>query len=507
VTEEATSLRLPSDALVVTVGASASGKSTWARAHFRDVQVVSSDDLRARVGESEVDQRASADAFAVLDRVVEARCRRGLLTVVDATSAEAERRASYVDVAHRYDRPVVAVVFDVPTRELLARNRTRRDPVPQAVLRRQVRTLAAVRDGLADEGFDRVVPPTPVEVVPPTFLDAPDHAARQRRSPVPLSFGLSVPRFDWTTPERLGRDLAAVARAAERTGFDSIWVMDHLLQIPSFGPVWDPMLEGYTTLAWLAAATERLRVGLLVGAITYRNPALVGKAVATLDVLSGGRAMCGLGAAWFEREHAAYGWDFPPLRERYARLEDALELLPLLWGPGNPAFEGRTITLAEATCYPRPLQEPHPPILVGGVGERRTLRLVARHAQMCNLPGDVDLVRRKVQVLRDHCAEVGRDPDEVEVTQLGAALVAADRDALDAIAARLRPGELAPETWAARVHAGTVEDHVGRFRALADEGVGTCIVSLPELGPALGDPDRAPEVVEAFAPVVAAFRP
>lgn len=505
-TDEATPvLRLPSDALVVTVGAAASGKSSWARANFRDTQVVSSDDLRARVGQSDRDQRASADAFAILDHVVEARCRRGLLTVVDATSTQEARRATYVAAARRHGRPVVAVVFTAPLSTLLARNRTRPHPVPQQVLRGQATAVEEARPGLVDEGFDLVVEPTAVEVVPPALVDAPTHAARQRSSPVPLRFGLSIPRFDWTTPDRLGQDLAAVARAAERAGFDSCWVMDHLVQIPSFGPVWDPMLEGYTALTWMAAVTERLRLGLLVGGITYRNPALVGKIVATLDVLSGGRAICGLGVGWFDREHAAYGWEFPPVRDRYDRLADALELLPLLWGSGSPAYRGRTIELTEAVCYPRPVQEPHPPLLVGGVGEKRTLRLVAEHAQMCNLPGGVDLVRHKLAVLHEHCAEVGRDPAEIEVTQLGDALAAPDRPALETAVARLCPGDQAPETWAARVNAGTIEDHVGRFRLLADAGVGTCIVSLPELGAGLDDPDAAPAIVEAFAPVIAAF--
>lgn len=500
-----TELRLPSDALVVTVGAAASGKSTWCREQFRDAQVVSSDDLRARVGQTDRDQRASADAFRLLDEIVDARLRRGLLTVVDATSTTAPRRAAYVEAARRHGRPLVAVVFEATTRALLARNRTRRFPVPQQALKGQAASVADARPGLRDEGFDVVVDPAPVRVVPPAFLDAPVHATHQRSAPVPLRFGLSLPRFDWTTPDRLGRDLGAVARAAEEVGFDACFVMDHVVQIPSFGPLWDPMPEGWTTATWIAAATERLRVGLLVGGITYRNPALVGKMAATLDVLSGGRAICGLGAGWFEREHHAYGWDFPPLRERYDHLTDALELLPLLWGPGSPAYQGRTIELAEAVCYPRPVQDPHPPVMIGGVGEKRTLRLVAEHAQMCNLPGDVELVRHKLRVLHDHCREVGRDPAEIEVTQLGDALVGDDPDDVATRVEALRPGDQAPETWAARVHAATVEDHVGRFRELADAGVDMAIVSLPELGPGLEDPDAAAEVVRRFAPVVEAF--
>ena len=196
--------------------------------------------------------------------------------------------------------------------------------------------------------------------------------------------------------------------------------MDHVLQIPQVGREWEDMLESHTTLGYLAGVTERIRLGTLVTGITYRNIAHLAKIVATLDVLSGGRAMCGIGAAWFEREHRLYGWEFPPLRERFDRLEDALELLPLMWGPGAPRFEGRTTTVEEATCYPRPLQE-RVPILVGGSGERRTLRLVARHADACNLFGDPDTVRRKVAVLHEHCAAEGRDPAVVEVTHFAPA--------------------------------------------------------------------------------------
>ena len=177
-----------------------------------------------------------------------------------------------------------------------------------------------------------------------------------------------------------------------------------------------------TTLAYLAGVTERIRLGTLVTGITYRNLAHLAKIVATLDVLSGGRALCGLGAGWFEREHDLYGWAFPPLRERHARLEDALQLLPLMWGPGAPRFEGRTVTVSEAVCYPRPLQE-RIPILVGGSGEKRLLRLVARHADACNLFGDPDNVRAKLAVLHGHCAAEGRDPAAITVTHLGAARV------------------------------------------------------------------------------------
>jgi F420-dependent oxidoreductase-like protein len=317
--------------------------------------------------------------------------------------------------------------------------------------------------------------------VPTAFLTALDAAARQKEDPMTLDFGLQVSRFDWPGhPQTTGATLAGVARAAEEAGFTSLWLMDHFVQIPQIGREWEDMLESYTALGYLAGVTERIRLGTLVTGITYRNIAHLAKIVATLDVLSGGRAMCGLGAAWFEREHRLYGWEFPPLRERYARLEDALELLPLMWGPGAPRFDGRSVCVPEAVCYPRPLQE-RIPILVGGSGERRTLRLVARHADACNVFGDPATVSRKVAVLREHCAAEGRDPAGVAVTHFAPARIVA------AAESRAGPG------------AATVDEHVGRYRELAEAGVQTAVVGL-------ADADGA-ESVRRFAEVIAAFRP
>jgi F420-dependent oxidoreductase-like protein len=254
-------------------------------------------------------------------------------------------------------------------------------------------------------------------------------------------------------------------------------VMDHFLQIPQVGREWEDMLESYTTLGYLAGVTSRIRLGALVTGVTYRNLAHLAKIVATLDVLSGGRAWCGLGAGWYEREQQLY--DFPPAGDRFARLEDALELLPLMWGPGSPRFEGRTTTVAEATCYPRPLQE-RVPILVGGSGERRTLRLVARHADACNLFGDPETVRHKLAVLRSWCEVEGRDPADITVTHLAPARVVAAGEP------REGPG------------AASVEEHIGRYRALAEAGVQTAIVGLSDA--------RGAEAVTRFADVIAAFR-
>jgi F420-dependent oxidoreductase-like protein len=469
-------MRLPDPCLVVLVGASGAGKSHWAQAWFEADAIVSSDRLRAVVGAGERDVRASRDAFEVLDLIVAKRLRRRLTTVIDTTGLEAKRRAEWRAEAERHGVPVHVVVFDTPAKVVRERNRARGSPVPPKVVSGQLREAEGVAERLGAEGFAAVHAPGDVELVPGEFLTAPQAAARQREDPMTLDFGLQISRFDWPGhPATTADTLAAVAHAAEDAGFSSLWVMDHVVQIPQAGREWEDMLESYTALAYLAGVTERIRLGVLVTGITYRNVAHLAKIVATLDVLSGGRALCGLGAAWFEREHRLYGWDFPALRDRYAALEDALELLPLMWGPGAPRFEGRTITVPEAVCYPRPLQE-RIPILVGGSGERRTLRLVARHADACNVFGDAEAVRRKVAVLREHCAAEGRDPAAVTVTHFAPARVADDR-----------AGE----------GAGTVEEHVGRLRELAEAGVQTEIVGLSDA--------EGPESVGRFADVIAAY--
>lgn len=473
-------LRLPDACLVILVGASGAGKSQWASAWFATDQVVSSDRLRAVVGTGERDQRASRDAFEVLELIVAKRLRRGLTTVIDSTGLDAARRAGWRSLADRHGVPAHAVVFDTPADVVHERNRARGMPVPRKVVASQLEAADGIGTTLTDEGFAAVHDPGPVALVPPEFLTAPDAAARQQEDPMTLEFGLQLSRFDWPGhPASTRTVLADVARAAEETGFTSLWVMDHFVQIPQAGREWEDMLESYTALAYLAGVTERIRLGTLVTGITYRNIAHLAKIVATLDVLSGGRALCGIGAAWHEREHRLYGWDFPPLHERYERLEDALELLPLMWGPGSPPFEGRTLKVAEAICYPRPLQE-RIPILLGGSGERRTLRLVARHADSCNLFGDPDTVRHKLAVLHEHCAAEGRDPGEIEVTHFSPArVVLSEQD---------RSGD----------GAGTVEERIGRCRELAEAGVQTEIIGLTDAD--------GPESVRRFADVIAAFK-
>ena len=462
-------LRLPSPCLVVLIGPSGAGKSAWAADQFRADQVVSTDRLRALVGEGEHDQRAGTDAFAVLDLVLERRLQRRLTTVIDSLGLDAERRARWRAAAERAGLACHAVVFDTDPKECRARNKARGSPVPSRVLTAQIRSFAEQRAALAEEGFAGVHAAAPVRLVAAALFDTPAFAAAQEEDPMSLTFGLQIPRFTWEGgAAELRPKLAAIACAAEASGFESLWVMDHFVQIPVVGREWEDMLDSYTTLGYLAGVTDRVRLGALVTGVTYRNVAHLGKIVATLDVLSGGRAVCGIGAAWFEKEHRAYGWDFPPLRERFALLEDALEVLPLLWGPGSPSFTGRVVEVPEAICYPRPLQE-RIPILVGGSGERRTLRLVAQYADACNLFGNPATVAHKVEVLHRHCADVGRDPAEVTVTNL----------------------------YTVRPEA-TVDELVGHLRQYAEAGLQTAIVNLPDLdSPA--PVERLAEVIEAFS--------
>lgn len=451
------------------------------------------------VGDGEHDQRAGSDAFDVLELIVERRLKRRLLTVVDTLGTDQTRRRRWIELARSHGLTAVAVVFETPAAECRSRNKARDDSVPSAFMTQQLKSWPAVRDALADDGFDQVLGADDVVLVPEAMLAVDSHARRQEEDPVTLSFGLQIPRFTWPGgPAETGARLRAIAVAAEQAGFSSIWVMDHFLQIPQVGREWEDMLDSYTTLGFLAGATERIQLGALVTGVTYRNVAHLAKIVATLDVLSGGRAWCGIGAAWFGREHEVYGWEFPALKDRYALLEDALELLPLMWGAGSPPFEGRVVKVPETICYPRPLQE-RVPIMIGGSGERKTLKLVAQHADACNLFGDAATVAHKLEVLRAHCDAVGRDPAEILVTHLSTALTGTTRDDVDAAVERLRPKRATPEAYAAAVNAGTVDDHIGRCRELADAGVQLAIVNMPDLA------DPAP--VERFAEVIAAFAP
>jgi F420-dependent oxidoreductase-like protein len=245
-----------------------------------------------------------------------------------------------------------------------------------------------------------------------------------------MKIGLQIPSFTWPGGESvIASTLADIARTADAVGFDSIWVMDHFFQIRGVGRPEEPMLEGFTTLVYLAAVTERARLGLMVGGIHYRQPGLWLKAATTLDVLSGGRAWFGIGAAWNEEESRGLGFPMPPLPERFALLEDTLRFVREGWrddrGTEAP-FEGRTLHAERVLNSPQSLTRPHPPILVGGGGELVTLRLVARYADACNIFGNPDQLRHKFGVLREHCEREGRDYGSIEKTNLSSVAITPD---------------------------------------------------------------------------------
>ena len=235
-----------------------------------------------------------------------------------------------------------------------------------------------------------------------------------------MNIGLHVVSFSWPDgPASIGPTLAAVAEAAEDGPFTNISVMDHWFQMEAMAPATEPMLEGYTTLGFLAAHTSTIRLGLLVTGVTYRAPGLLAKTVATLDVLSGGRGQLGIGAAWYQREHQGLGVEFPPTAERFERLEEALQVCFQMWSDDNGPFKGKYYELTETICEPRPISRPRPPVLIGGSGERKTLRLVAKYVDACNIfAGPTDQIAHKLDVLRRHCDNEERDYDRISKTML-----------------------------------------------------------------------------------------
>jgi F420-dependent oxidoreductase-like protein len=237
-----------------------------------------------------------------------------------------------------------------------------------------------------------------------------------------MKFGLQINSFTWPGgAAAIGPTLAQVTRTADDVGFDSIWVMDHFFQIRGLGPPEAPMLEGLTALGFMAANSERARLGLMVGGIHYRLPGLWIKATTTLDVLSGGRAWFGIGAAWNEEESRALGFPFPPLRERFEMLEETLQMAQAMWSGGSgsgEAFHGKHFTAMRLLNSPQAISRPRVPIMIGGGGERKTLRLVAQYADACNVFGDPTRIAHKYAVLREHCERLGRPYDEIERSTL-----------------------------------------------------------------------------------------
>ncbi|WP_045876250.1 LLM class F420-dependent oxidoreductase [Pseudofrankia sp. DC12] len=231
-----------------------------------------------------------------------------------------------------------------------------------------------------------------------------------------MRIGLQIPDFTWAGgPARLGADLTEIARTADAAGFDKLAVMDHFFQIAFVGPSENDMLEAYTTLGYLAAVTERVKLLTLVTGAVYRHPGVLAKTITTLDVLSGGRAWLGVGAAWNDEESTALGIPFPPVSERFERLEETLQICLKMWSDDDSPYTGTHYQLGRPLNSPQNLTRPHPPIMIGGGGEKKTLRLVAKYAQACNLFAGPDLAH-KLDVLRAHCEREGRDYDEITKT-------------------------------------------------------------------------------------------
>lgn len=251
-----------------------------------------------------------------------------------------------------------------------------------------------------------------------------------------MKIGLQIPNFTWPGgPQEIRSKLAEIARTADEAGFSSLWVMDHFFQIGrpnnpgGLGPAEDEMLEGYSTLSYMAGFTQKVTLGTMVTGVIYRHPGILIKTVTTLDVLSGGRACLGIGAAWNEREARGLGVPFPPPGERLERLEETLQIALQMWSGNNGPYNGKYYQLAETLCSPQPLSKPRPPILIGGMGEKKTLRLVAQYADACNifLSMGLDTVRNKLTVLKKHCETLGRNYADIEKTTLGTVQLAKDQ--------------------------------------------------------------------------------
>jgi F420-dependent oxidoreductase-like protein len=298
----------------------------------------------------------------------------------------------------------------------------------------------------------------------------------------PFELDLHVPNFNYpdVAPEDLFEKLVEIATAAEASGFSSLSLMDHLHQIGPVGPPENYMFDGNTMLAAIAARTSSIHLGLLVGGVTYRNPALVAKITTTLDVISGGRAVLGLGAAWFEEEHRAYGYEFPPLKTRFEYLEDALQITRALFTQDVATVHGKHFHVEDAFNNPKPIRGDIP-ILIGGSGERKTLRFVAKYADGSNLFGDVDRVKHLLGVLEGHCADVGRDPAEITKTRMGRVFIAPTHEAAEAKFQAALTSGADPEVVRAQAFVGEPSEIAEQVQAYLDAGLDGITITLPDV--------------------------
>jgi F420-dependent oxidoreductase-like protein len=303
------------------------------------------------------------------------------------------------------------------------------------------------------------------------------------------TFGFQIPGFAGPSDiEMFDRTLAA-AQAADAGGYESLWVMDHFWQLPPLGGPDAPILEGYTLLGALAARTERVKLGTLVTGVTYRNPALVAKMVTTLDVISHGRAILGIGAAWYDVEHEGLGFAYPSDRERLDRLEEAVQICRAMLREERPTFNGKYYSVKDARNVPGPVQPGGIPIMIGGSGEKWTLKLVAQYADMCNVSGGPATIRHKLDVLRAHCSSVGRDPSEITTTRLGTLALA--KDANEAAQTRSFLEGVMGDALEEQFTLGTEDDVLKQVDELAASGIDCLIFNMP-----LSDPETVARVGE-----------
>jgi F420-dependent oxidoreductase-like protein len=287
-----------------------------------------------------------------------------------------------------------------------------------------------------------------------------------------IKFGLQHPNFSYDGKNsEIFQTLKNTVLYAEKSGFDSFWVMDHLFQIPYVGRPEEPMLEGWTTISALAAITKKIRLGTLVTGNIYRNPAFLAKTGATVDVISNGRLFMGMGAGWFEAEAAAYGIPFYTVAERLERLEEALQIVKGMWTEDSFSFQGKYYQINGALCFPKPVQKPHPSILIGGGGERVTLKLVAKYGDACNLFGGARTVKAKLEKLKDHCKLVGRNYDDILKTRLGHLIIGQDDKDVSTMVKRDRQPGVSDEMYSERVIFGTPKQVVPKIQELIDAGL------------------------------------
>jgi F420-dependent oxidoreductase-like protein len=312
-----------------------------------------------------------------------------------------------------------------------------------------------------------------------------------------MRFGLQHPSFSFDYKDndtsQIFHSLKSLVTSAEEKGFDSFWVMDHFHQLQMMGAPGEPMLEGWTTISALAGVTKKIKLGTLVTGIIYRHPSILAKIGATLDVLSKGRLFMGVGAGWNEEESLAYGIasSFPSIRERLDRLEEAIQIIRKMWTDEPTAtFVGRYYQIKNAYCNPKPIQRPSPPILVGGEGEKRTLEIVAKYADACNLFGSPETVKRKLDVLKEHCKKVGRDYDSILKTKLGGVLIDNDEEEAKKRVNLILKG-MSEQQIKEYIIYGTADSVLQQIEMLEKVGIQYFIVNL--------EPSRQFDELESFA--------